>query len=358
MFKLTVQLKIIYVIAVTFFSIYPACRSLARTTKDEGKKKAEQVINHSFEQIKDFGIVNYGALLRYAFIISDTQISETDVQIVDKSCSCLKAKFGTNEAGMMTLILELQIDKPAWQKAYAAVEFKSQHTVRKYAIIAYGKDSYNITPKIGYVENPDGGNFDYPVRIEYYTDARSVVEFKEFTTDIKGLISDQPKFSSEKQDDTQKIILETMLHYNASQSGNDTKRIEGNLKFVVVTEGKEHIIPMILIISADAQRCRITPAKVFLIVSKEKDNPGAKICIEALVPTALSSLDVVVSNNMPIEVGIGELKGATCTLDLKVKSDLLDQYPPGLYKGLVSIHSRDTSVPKLLSVPVSVFIRE
>ena len=156
-------------------------------SKTDSKSQHEQ---QNFDGINDFKIVDSGSKLEHTFSILNETKKRCNLRILSKSCSCLSPELANSklEPGEKTsLKLNLSVDKPGWSIATVAIALEPAGIVKRYAVKAYGKDSFNITPPIGYIEVPDKTPVKYPVKITYYTDSNDPITFDHMETDLSGL---------------------------------------------------------------------------------------------------------------------------------------------------------------------------
>jgi len=288
----------------------------------------------SYDDVKDFGLVDSGSRLEHTFTIPD----KTDkAKIVSKSCSCLTAKLGKNTKGQNTLALELHVDKPAWKEAHAAVLLEPEGIIKKYALRAYGKDSFRITPVIGYIEAPHGGVIEYPVKIDYFSGSDDVIKYDHMKSDIPNLKVISVKETSITKGDATTFSFEIPLIFDAGENPPETKNIGGTVSFVLNTGDGDRIIPLKLSARVGIDKYKLNPEKVFMMVSKSTGSKPRKAKIEFLMSACPANITISPDDNLPVKINATQITEASYMMEIDVSQEKLKDLAPGLHKSKITI---------------------
>lgn len=308
------------------------------------------------DEIHQFGLVECGTILHHSFRLSDPDGPAEESRILYKNCSCLEARLVPHDGGAVELALKMDVH-PGWQQAYAAVEFSPSGTIRRYGVNVFGKDSFHITPSIAYMEAPEGGRVDHPVRIEFFADANSTAEFVRFSTEMDELTCDPPKAAETVQDLTKKIEFVSTLHYDAGAAPQAVREITGHCEFTLFDGQKEYVVPMQLIVKTGQAPYRLIPPKVFMMASGQSANPPSRLTLQYLHSPAPPSIEIAIDEGLPLKGTIDRPEASVYSITLEVQPDRLEPLPRQLHKGNLLIYPQGTAHPEAISVPISLFVR-
>jgi len=308
-----------------------------------------------YDQIKDFGPVDSGSRLEHTFTIPG---KTNKAKIVSKSCSCLSAKLGNDTSGNSTITLELHVDKTAWQEAYAAVLLEPEGIIQKYALRAYGKDSFRITPAIGLFEAPNGGLVEYPVRIDYFTGSDDIIKYDHMKSDIPNLKVISVKESSITKGDATTFSFEIPLIFDAGENPPDAKNIGGTVSFILNTGDGDRTIPLKLTVQVGADKYKLNPERVFIIASKSAAPKPQKAKIDFLTSACPANITISSDNNLPLEINTNQTTDSSYMIEIGVSQEKLKDLAPGLHKSKISIIPKGLPDIGPIALPVSLFVRE
>ncbi len=319
-------------------------------------KKAK---SNKYDEIKDFGHVDSGSRLEHTFTLFNETDSQYKAKIVQKSCSCLTAKLGKNIKGRQTLTMELHVNKPAWQEAHAVVLLEPGVIIKRYAIRAYGKDSFQITPTIGYIEAPNGGVVEYPVRIDYFTGSDDIVKFDRMVSTIPNLKSGSVKSESSTKKGATTFTFEIPLLFDAGEPSAKAKHISGNVNFVLNTGKGQRDIPLAISAKVGTDEFRLTPEKAFLMAFKSSGGGiHKKVKLEFLMESPPTNITAKSDNTLPLEIKTSLLSPNTYMIDITLLPEKLHEISLGMNKGEVTIVPNGVHNQAPIILPISLFIRE
>ncbi len=320
-------------------------------------KELPMNIKKKYDHIKDFGQVDNGSVVEHTFTIDTEEGKDYKAKIVQKSCSCLAAKLGKNIKGQHTLTMELHVDDAAWQEAHAVVLFEPGGIIKRYAVRAYCKDTYQIFPYMAHIEAPDGGVIEYPVKINYYTGSDDIVDFNRMLSNHPNLKCGPVKSSSKTKKGAIIFTFEIPLIFDAGEPSSGIENFNGNVDFVLETgQGQRHI-PLQISARIGTEKFRLIPEKVFLMASKSDDVfVHQRVKLEFLTEHIPANIDVLSNKSLPLEIRKESVSANTYMIDVTVKPEKLREISLGLNKEDVTISSGGIFNP--INLPISLFVRE
>jgi predicted double-glycine peptidase len=313
------------------------------------------------EQTRDFGLVDAGSALKHSFPIRNETRDPVTLRIVSKSCSCVFAEMGSTTllpGQETTLSLQLHVDKPGLSAARVVVEQRPGAVIRRYAIKAYGKDSFLTVPPIGYMEVLASDAPDYPVRIIYYADPNDSVTFSRMESDIQGL--GIARIVPERIDEGTYAVFQfdLLLHLNTGDPRDEAHRVEGRVHFLLESLKGERSIPFDLIAGIGQRRFQLTPERLFLIVSRRAGSFSGRIGLKFLADPYPTSIKVEADETLPVVVSVQQASSDTFTITVSAQGNRLAHAANGMNEGRLRIASDlATHLPPII-VPVSIFVRE
>ena len=319
----------------------------------------EEIQSIEYDQTRDFGHVDSGARLEHTFTIHYETREAYRATVVSKSCSCLSARLGNDTNGNTTITLELHVDKPGWQEVHAVVLLEPEGTIKKYAVRAYGKDSFRITPKIGHIEALNGGMVEYPVKIDYFTGSDDIVKYHRMSSDIADLEASRVTSYSTIQGDAATFSFEIVLLFDAGKDVMGVKDVGGTLNFVLNTGKGERIVPLRLTATIGKEKCRLTPEKVFIAVPKSSGvTARRRAIVEFLTEGFPSNISIRCDNDLPLEISTSQVGKSSYAIDIVIESEELQDTLAGMHKGEISIVPEGLCDIMPVTLPVSLFVRE
>lgn len=330
-----------------------------RKEPDNIKQLPKRVKTTRYDQIKDFGQVDNGSVVEHTFTIVTEKDKDYKAKIVQKNCACLEAKLGKDLKGRNTLTMELHVDEPAWQDAHAVVLLEPGGIIKRYAMRAYGTDSFQILPHIAHVEAPEGGLIEYPVKINYFTGSDDVVEFNRMESALDNLKCGSVISRSSTKKGATTYSFEIQLLFDAGEPGEGVKSMGGGVDFVLDTAKGERHITMSLTAEVGVERFSLTPETVFLMGAKS--NPSSmhkKVKLRFLTGPVPTNIVVKPDASLPLEIKTASVGTNTYTIDITVAPEKLQYLSFGMNKGEISIVPEGVSEPTTLTLPVSLFVCE
>jgi predicted double-glycine peptidase len=330
-----------------------------RKEPDNIKQLPKRVRTARYDAIKDFGQVDSGAVVEHTFTIVTEKDKDHKAKIVQKSCSCLNARLGKDTKGQNTLTLELHVDSPAWQASHAVVLLEPGGIIRRYAMRAYGKDTFEIWPTIAHIEAPEGGLIEYPVKIHYYTGSDDVVEFNRMTSTLENVKCRPVISKSSTKKGTTTFSFEIPLLFDAGEPPGRVESVRGNVDFVLDTGKGQRDIPMSLTAQIGAERYLLTPETVFMMGAKSNPSPMHKsVKLQFLRGPIPTSITARADPSLPIKVRTTSVNARTYRIVMTVEPEKLQGLSTGSNRGEIAIVTEAAPEPSTLKLPITLFVRE
>jgi len=255
--------------------------------------------------------------------------------------------------------MELHVDAPAWQDAHAVVLLEPGGIIKRYAMRAYGTDSFEIWPQIAHIEAPDGGLVEYPVKIKYFTGADDVVKFNRMESTLSNLRCGTVKSESSTKKGATTFSFNIPLILDAGKPLSRVKNISENVDFILDTGKGQRHIPLSLTAEVGTDRFRITPKKVFMMTEKYSTSPAqTKVKLEFLTEPIPANIDVKLDKHLPLELNTVCVSPVTYIIDITIVPEKLQDAPFGMNKGEVTIVPEGVPDPIAITLPISLFVRE
>ncbi|MBI9019425.1 MAG: hypothetical protein JEZ07_19425 [Phycisphaerae bacterium] len=322
--------------------------------KDE-LELAEKAPNMKIEELKNFGNVDAGSIKKHTFVVSEKNRRIDDIELAVKSCSCTKPKFGKDENGRHTIAIEQHVDEPGVQTEFLVIRTKPEGELLKYAVQAYGKNSHEIMPKIGYFSLPEGGRAECPVKIDFYTDADGKVEYEDVECDRPDIKIGSFKKTLVKDGDVKIFRFEINTTF---KSGDDdtVRKLDGKMKFKFNTNNGERIIPMEYIAMIGTEKIKLSPKSVFMIIPEASEKDIQKDVDVKLDKTLLSDTFSIDHSNLPFDVKVKNVSGEK-TISIIVSKENISNIPKGLNKYEIKVSSGNDGDHTTALLPVNIFIK-
>jgi len=319
--------------------------------------KTAQTTN--YDQIKDFGQVDSGSVVEHTFTILTEKRKDYKAKIVQKNCACLEAKLGKDVEGRHTLTMELHVDKPAWQDAHAVVLLEPGGIIKRYAMRAYGSDTFEIRPRIAHIQAPTGGLIEYPVTIDYFTGSDDVVQFDRMVSSLANLTCGSVKSVSTTKEGATTFAFRIPLLFDAGEPDAGTRSIRGGADFILDTGKGQRHIPLSLTAEVGTDRFRITPEEVFLIAAKSSSSPiRKKVKIQFLAKPTPANVAVKLVAPFSLAITTDLTSPSTYTIDMILAPENLQGLSLGMNKGEVTIVPEGLREFPIMTLPISVFLHE
>ena len=330
-----------------------------RKEPDDIKKLPKRSKTAKYDEIKDFGQVDSGSVVEHTFTIITEKDKDYKAKIVQKNCACLKAKLGKDIEGRNTLTMELHVDAPAWQDAHAVVLLEPGGIIKRYAMRAYGTDSFEIWPQIAFIEAPQGGLINYPVKIHYFTGFDDVVKFDRLESTLPNLRCGAVKSESSTKKGATIFTFEIPLLFDAGEPPARVESVSGGVDFILDTGKGQRHIPLSLTAEVGAERFSITPEKIFLITAKSGTSAiPKKVKLKFLTEPIPANIALKLDTHLPLEITSACVSPDTYTIDITVVPEKLQDAPFGMNKGEVTIVPEGVPDPIAITLPISLFVRE
>ncbi|MHC4397102.1 MAG: cysteine peptidase family C39 domain-containing protein [Planctomycetota bacterium] len=320
-----------------------------------------QQVQKNLDGFKDFKIVESGSKLEHTFTIRNETNQKCKLRVVSKSCSCLSpefAKVGLEPSEETSVKLTLQVDKPGWSIVTIAIALEPTEIIKRYMIRAYGKDSFEITPAIGYIEAPRGGVVQYPVKIVYHTDSNDPVTFDHIQSDTLNLTAGNIVSEQVKKGQYSAFYFDVPLLYNAGESTDAVRQVQGEVNFVLNTHNGKRFIPLKLTTMVGTEMFRLTPEKIFIIASKFAEPIQKKAKVEFLMDTLPTSIDIKPDDALPLEIKTTRVSKDTYMISISAPREKLQNISLGMNKGEITIVPEGVPSPTAITLPISLFVRE
>ncbi len=326
---------------------------------DDMDQLSKYIKTQKYDQIKDFGQVDNGSIVEHTFTIFTEKNEDYTAKIVQKNCACLKAKLGNDIKGRNTLTMELHVDQPAWQQAHAIILLEPGGIIKRYAVRAYGKDTFEIWPPIAHIEAPEGGLIEYPVRIDYFTGPGDVVRFDRMLSDLPNLRAGQVKSSNINENGATTFKFDITLLFDTGEQLSKIKSILGNVDFVLDTgQGQRHIT-MQFTARIGKEKFRMTPEKVFLMPSKSNESTiQKKIKLEFISDQVPKNITINSDASALYEVTTTREDEKSFMIIVSSDKEKLQDVSLGMHKGELIIVPEGVSELNPIKLPVSIFVRE
>lgn len=314
-----------------------------------------------FDDVKNFGIVDSGSMLEHTFTIRNETGQPCKLRITSKSCSCISPELGKTDLKPKEetwFKLKLHVDRPAWSIEGVGVALEPTNIIKRYIVKAYGKDSFQTTPAIGHIESPDGGVVEYQVKITYYTDSNDIVALDRIDSNIPNLSIGSIVTEKVKKDQYTTFYFNVTLLYDGGDPTNAVRKVQDELNFVLDTRKGKRFIPFRLLVKTGKPICRLTPEKVFLIVSKSKKPTQKKVKAEFLTSAPPMNIAIRSDDVLPLEIKTTQVSKDIYIINISVETGSLQKAKLGMNKGEVIIVPEGVPNPTSIRLPVSLFIRE
>ena len=271
----------------------------------------------------------------------------------------MRLPWGKDIKGRHTLTMELHVDAPAWQDAHAVVLLEPGGIIKRYAMRAYGTDTFEIWPQIAHIEAPNGGLVEYPIKIHYFTGSDDVVKFDHMESTLANLRCGTVKSESNTKKGATTFTFNIPLILDAGKPPARVESISGGVDFILDTGKGQRHIPLSLTAEVGTDRFRITPEKVFLMTAKSgTSSVQTKVKLEFLAEPIPSNIALKLDTHLPLELTTARVSPGTYTIDITVVPEKLQDAPFGMNKGEVTIVPEGVPAPAALTLPISLFVRE
>jgi hypothetical protein len=311
---------------------------------------------HRYDELKDFGVVDSGIKVMHSFSIPAAAGNADRPVIAAKSCSCVVGAIEPDPQGRWVLKMELDVLKPAWQEAYVVLRI-SPTTLRRYGVRAYGRESYQFQPTIGYIPAPTGGVVDYAVTLRYFTDAGD-------TADLAGLGPESSNLNIKRANKSRQVdgagvtfLFDLTLSYDA---GAATERVTETTQvaYLILRTGRgERKIPYTLHARIGTAHQKATPEALFATVRDAQALVTLKTRVDFLEGPSPSEIRARMEGIPTAQAAVTRISERSYLVEVKASASTFEE-SPGLRHGELKVFSEDTPVAPLLTVPVSIFVIE
>ena len=310
------------------------------------------------EATKDFGRVDAGSRLRHTFVIPNDKPTHYTARILKKSCSCLTAELGKDLKGNNTLTIEFHVNKPAWQQAYVAILLEPGQIVKKYAVRAYAKESFELHPRIGHIEAPDGGIIEYPVKIHYFAPSADRVQFDHVLSSIPTITSGPVSVHKSTDNGAATFTFDVPLLFHAGKPTLRATTLDATVNFILNTSNSESIIPMKLTAVVGRDLFTLRPARIFMIVSKTQAPLQKVTTLRFTTAIRPSSVASRATENLPIVCELSQNHQGQYVLKINTIPHRIRPIPPGLTKGNLTFLLDGLPGITEIHLPVAIFVKD
>jgi predicted double-glycine peptidase len=309
-----------------------------------------------FDDLKDFGRVRSGTQLSHTFIVRKASEAGGAPKIIGKSCSCLSATLAKNDSGDATLTVQLNVEQSGTQQVQVAVGFEANDLIKRYQILVHGANIIEPVLKQVYIAAPDGGTIEHSVSFDYYTDAKGILMFDRIKTDLPNLkvISSTVTRYVRGEDYVINVKMPLIL-----QAGSPAARIQstGTVDFVFQTELGERSIPVIVTLDFGHDSCIVTPARLFIVVSKSGSSIDSHVQLEFPINEVPDNIKLA-SPEVPFDLKSELLKANLYKISITLSPENVKTWPLGLKEGNLRASFQYGKKDTLVDIPTAVFVRE
>lgn len=310
-------------------------------------------------EIWDFGMAASGALLEHTFIIHNKSEGDCTAKIVNKSCTCLDAKIGSDVAGNTTLSMNLRVKQPGWQEAFVIVAFEPNKSIKRYLVKAFGKEMFKVDPAKGYIEVSTNKVIEYPIKIHYFTDINDCISYDHIRTSIKNIdIGDVSSENMITDSNAVKHTFEVPLLFKCQLDDvRKDRTIEGQIQFFFNTSQGERMVKFDLIINKRNESVKVFPKQIFMMVSKQASIAQKKIKLQFIKKPYPDSIGFQIDKNLPVEVNSATLVNNEYTANITINSAKIEGNQPGTHKGIITFVPHGNGDMDPIKLPVNMVIR-
>ncbi len=310
-----------------------------------------------FYEVKDFGYVDKGSTLTYTFTIPYENIKEFQVRIVKKSCSCIECELGRDIYDNITLKVGYKIDGVGWQKAYVVVEIMPSKTIRKYGLVAFGKNSYKVKPKNCYISAPEGGNIEYPFEVEYFTGPEGIVKFDKLKCDNKNIsIKNVESYQVQGAGSVIRFNFKFLLLFNACKLNNRSTIVTEKLDLIFNTSGGDRTISMDFFAKIGKDRYKVHPKKVFNVTSKSDLSPVTTRIKCQFFDKPIPDISLKADGKLPLKYSLTNDE-ESYYITMEFMKEGVSNMPLGLSKENLYLMHQNKNIPKII-IPIRIFVKE
>jgi hypothetical protein len=327
-----------------------------RRISSEELTKQDSPSDSRYDDLKDFGNVSCGTVLRHVFIVRGA--SNQRARICGKSCSCLRATIERNESGESILIVEVSVERAGLKQAIVAVECEPGGKVRYYGVRARGVDAFAVYPRHVYIAQPLGEPAERTITFDYFTDTRGTVTFESFQTDIPGLMSGRIRTTESVSEGTRVIHIAIPLSMERSDESTSVKHLAGTAQFSFQTEKGRRTETIQVAVDVGHDPYKITPARIFMIASKSGAAVSRNLEVVFPMEEPRSTLDISAGGDLPVKVVVAHVLPGTYTASITCTSQGIERLPLGLSSGVLHICYQRAAQSIDVNVPLEIFVRE
>lgn len=306
----------------------------------------------------DFGPADNGVLLEHTFLVDANGIGPDEVKMLGKSCKCVEAHLGRDTEGRACVTLKLRVKEAGWQQADVTLRLPGGE-VKRYGVKAFGRAMFTIHPDKGYVRMPQVGEIAYPVEIYYYADANDFIEFSHIRTSIPNLQTGSVIRQSETlPNNAVRHKFTVPLVYRLESELPEIVVTRRTVEFLFDTSAGQKLVPLEMTIKAGAERVKVFPQRLFLLVSASDEAPRRQVRLEFAADDASPDEVLARVGDLPLVVS-SSLVGNTYAAEVRVDRDAIENHPAGVERGTISfvpLEKGESGDP--IELPVTLLIRK
>jgi hypothetical protein len=335
------------------------------TEMDAISEPTDDTSSNGSAATKDFGPVECGSVLTHVFGgVGSGQAADCEHRISAKSCSCLEASIERGEDGKDNLTVEFTVQQHGWQTVYVRVLESPTGSTHTYMLRAYGLDSFLVTPKVGYLEVPNGGTAVYPVRVEYWSAADASVEYGRLESDIPNLTCRLTESKTGPENDVERSSALVMsLAYDATSEPDVAsavgRTLEGKIRFVLKTPKGIRVVPMKMAVKVRpaAAKAKVVPPRLFLFAPSEGRETHKKVAIRLSENCSLDADDVVVRSNGIVPIALRHSLTSDGILLEVAATGGTESLAKGIHRGRITVERKARAEGGTIAdIPLTVYI--
>jgi predicted double-glycine peptidase len=306
----------------------------------------------------DFGLADNGVLLEHTFVIDLKGTGRDEVEIIGKSCTCVDAQLGRDTEGNACVTVKLRVKQAGPQQADVKLRL-SGGEVKRYGVKAFGRAMFVVHPDKGYVRMPQVGEIAYPVEVYYYADANDFIEFSHIRTSIPNLQTGSVTRQSETlPNGAVRHKFTIPLVYRLESELPEIVVTRKTVQFAFDTSAGQKLVPLEMIIKAGAERVKLFPQRLFLLVSASDEPPRRQVRLEFASDEASPDEVLARVGDLPLVVR-SSLIGNAYTAEVRVDRGAIENHPASVERGTISfvpLENGKSADP--IELPVTLLIRK
>lgn len=309
-----------------------------------------------YDEIRDFGVIDLGANLTYAFKVRNSKGQQ--VKVIKKSCSCAEADLSKGEDGETSLVVSFHAEKPGFQEAQVVLLLTPKEEIRRYCVRAIARNSFHVVPVVGYLPITENKSYEYPVVLAYTTDAKNPVSFEGIEKKGVDFSVGSIKHTKSKVADavTHMFHIPMILEIENLHNTNQQRSVRKKIEFILNTETGKCLIPYEIILSYGKDKYEVTPKSLVFLVPRPF--PGfvqrKTLQIHFKEPFIPNGIDVVCDDVLSFDIQNTSEKQGQYMIDVGFNTKITETCKVGeVYHSLLTIHPRDLAGYESVKIPIT-----